>query len=271
MRRESKTLDLDAKKTMDLDAKTTNVDAAFIYMIYLMYWIWLMNFTPCHPPVVLELLGRPDRTAETEAGPVLAMAMDMIMTTFRLSIWCIASRLVVNLRRHPPTSSSWLVGPDPKKLKRSKTLDLDAKTTMSTQIRPVSWQPSYIWSIWWTGSSWWTSPYVIQLIRFVYHWLRLVYDSFTIRLRFVYDSHTIRLRLDMIRIRLDTIRIRLDTVRTRLDTVRIRLDTIRIRFIYDWIWLVYDSYTIGYESYTIRIRLVYDSYTIGYEDRKSVV
>ena len=39
MRRESKTLDLDAKKTMDFDAKTTNVDAAFIYMIYLMYWI----------------------------------------------------------------------------------------------------------------------------------------------------------------------------------------------------------------------------------------
>ena len=38
MRRESKTLDLDAK-TMDFDAKTTNVDAAFMYMIYLMYWI----------------------------------------------------------------------------------------------------------------------------------------------------------------------------------------------------------------------------------------
>ena len=164
MRRESKTLDLDAK-TMDFDAKTTNVDAAFIYMIYLMYWIWLMNFTPCHPPDVLELLGRPDRTAETEAGPVLAMAMDMIMTTFRLSSGCTASRLVFNLRRHPPTSSSSLVGPDPQKnLKRSKTLDLDAKTTMSTQIRPVSSQPSSIWCIWWTGSSWWTSPYVIHLM-----------------------------------------------------------------------------------------------------------
>ena len=25
-----------------------------------------MNFTPCHPPDVLELLGRPDHTAETE-------------------------------------------------------------------------------------------------------------------------------------------------------------------------------------------------------------
>ena len=136
MRRESKTLDLDAKKTMDFDAKTTNVDAAFIYMIYLMYWIWLMNFTPCHPPDVLELLGRPDRTAETEAGPVLAMAMDMIMTTFRLSSGCTASRLVFNLRRHPPTSSSWLVGPDPKKSQtvkntwpRCKNNDVDANTT----------------------------------------------------------------------------------------------------------------------------------------------
>ena len=40
---DAETIDFEPK-TVDVDPKTTNVVAAFIFMIYLMYWIYLMSF-----------------------------------------------------------------------------------------------------------------------------------------------------------------------------------------------------------------------------------